>query len=589
MHATKNEAPPMKVRAPSYTYTCNLARKGDEEFQILFGVIPSPSVQCVPFKNLWLSVQGGALETTSRTRHFARLLSPGPAQEQQETRDLPYILCCLACALQHPQITNMAAPSQLSPNEASKTTETTTKNEIKPSETIAAVAVPSNDVDQQQPSQSEAPILLKDPPLKDPPAALQELTYASTQSSDAFLLAKNLLQDGDFETALETIATYMSEIASLLPQEDASVHEAMAPLYYLYGTTLLYSIEESSDIHAMMLPTTTRDGNNDEEEPDDSQIAWENLETARHIVQRIVSSSTAASPSTDIQLDLAQIHSRLGDLLKANGNYADAIADYQACLNIRLRLLGPYDRKVASMYHALGLVYMMLASEGDTKQQDATTTEQEHCGTPAQMDEYRRKSIQMYVECAKSFAGQIAFWCGANPEDILADVPDGGGKTTGMDKDELALVSSSSNTVRAIRERVNSLNTTSSTTAGENQETVQELKELLDEIQETIDEVQTSKEGIKQVAQMKAKAKADVDGSVETTNHADGSTTTIGFGTSTVNIRHVAAATAVAPTHAAASDAKPMMMVVKKKRRQTENDEKMPAHGDDAKRAKTQE
>jgi hypothetical protein len=49
-----------------------------------------------------------------------------------------------------------------------------------------------------------------------------------------------------------------------------------------------------------------------------------------------------------------------------------------------------YNRKVAGMYHALG-VNMLLASEGDKEQ----------------VEEFRRTSIEMYVACGKSFAGQV--------------------------------------------------------------------------------------------------------------------------------------------------------------------------------------
>ena len=458
----------------------------------------------------------------------------------------------------------MAAPSQSSPNQASQSTNAETMESAVPA-TEQPVQAPLKDppvAPKDLPDAIEDPqVVLKDPPA---PAPSQELTYTATQTSDSYLLAKRLLNDGDFDNALETIGLAMNTTASLLPEtQDADVHESMAPLYYLYGTTLLYSIEESSDIQTDAMVGV---GNEDDgDEPDDTQIAWENLETARHIVQTMVSTND----SQDLQLDLAQIHLRLGDLQKCNGNYPGAIADYTSCLAIRQPILGMYHRKVAELYHLLGSVHIMLASEGDKQ----SVEEGEVTMTPHEIEKNRSLGIQNFVACGKSLAGQIAFLCGGDPEVITLDASDEeqGGKTTGMDPEELA-ANASSRTIRAIRQRVKELHA-----SGEHEETIHEFKELLDEIQETIDEAETSKEGIKEVSEMKAKVHADIAASDEITN-ADGSVTTIGFGNPTLE------ATAVAQP--VTTSTKPMM-VIKKKKKPDEFDSKMPAQ-EDAKRAKTE-
>jgi tetratricopeptide (TPR) repeat protein len=460
----------------------------------------------------------------------------------------------------------MAAPSQSSPNQASQSTNAES--------TESATPV----VEQPVQAPLKDPVAsLKDPPLaalKDPPppAPSHKLTYAGTQTSDSFLLAKHLLKDGDFDNALETIGMALRTTASLLPEDaDADVHEAMAPLYYLYGTTLLYSMEESSDIQTdamTMNPDNQGEEEEEEEQPEDSQIAWENLEAARHILKHMV----AINDSQDLQMDLAQVQLRLGDLQRANGGYPGAINDYQSCLEIRQPILGMYSRKVAEVYHLLGTVYMALASEGDKQSSEEGG---EDTMTPEQIEENRSLSIQNYVACGKSFAGQIAFLCGADPEVITLDASEEEqrGKTTGMDAAELAM-NASSRTIRAIRERVKDLHASGE----EDEETVHEFKEMLDEIQETIDEAEISKEGIKEVSEMKAKAKADV-AALDGIANADGSTTTIGFGNPMVE------ATVVVQT--VATSAQPMM-VVKKKEKRKEQDSKMPAQWD-AKRAKTDE
>jgi hypothetical protein len=209
--------------------------------------------------------------------------------------------------------------------------------------------------------------------------------------------------------------------------------------------------------------------------------------------------------------------------------------------------------------------------------------------TPQQVEEYRCKSIQLHVECSKSFAGQIANLCNASPQEITTvDASKlGNTKTTGMNPSQVDL-SSASQVITVIRQRVQPL--VANNTADANR--VHGLKELLDEIQETLDEMETSKEGIQQVSHMKVMAKEAVldggDGNV--VENADGSTTTIGFGTNTSSATTSSAFATT--TSASCAPAKPMMVVKKKKKRdadESNSDEKTEAvQGDcNAKRAKT--
>lgn len=434
----------------------------------------------------------------------------------------------------------MAAPSQTSPHQASEKVAAAPKSdEAVPN--VAAAAAPE--------SPAAAPVA--------PSAAPQDLTYQGTESSDTFLLAKRLLSDGDFDNAIETIGTALGSVMSQLPEDEADVHEALAPLYYLYGTTLLYSIEESSD--NLQAPAL------EEGEADDSQIAWENLEAARHIIDKMMLKKQIEDKlSNKLSLDLAQIHLRLGDLQKANGRYHDAISDYSKCLELRQPILGAYDRKVADTHYNLGLVYMSLGVSSKQQQQQEAAPQQPAI-PPQLFEEYRRKALTHYLAGGKAFAGQIAFLCSASPEEITSDENVkvvGGGKTTGMDEAELA-ASAISCTLKAIRARVAPLK-------GEDEATIFDLKEILDEIQETIDEAESAKQAIEEVSELKAQAQAAAEGDGEVTN-MDGSTTTIGFG---------------APAPAAAAAPATMMVVRKKKKRSEEEDSKMPA--DDTKRAKTE-
>ena len=183
------------------------------------------------------------------------------------------------------------------------------------------------------PKNSQAPskeAKLKDPPpsavaaaQKDPPAPpptddnsatdnnTPTPTYEGSQSSRHYTVAKTLLSSGDFETALATIEEGIQSLQQQLP-EGQSLHEAMAPFHYLYGTTLLYSIEESTDPQQPMGDT------GDDSTADDMELAWEHLDLARTITETHQPNKT---------LDLAQIYLRLGDLQRQNGQEENAGAD----------------------------------------------------------------------------------------------------------------------------------------------------------------------------------------------------------------------------------------------------------------------
>ena len=100
-------------------------------------------------------------------------------------------------------------------------------------------------------------------------------TYFSSAASGNYVSAKALLSDGKFEEAL-TLIEEGSENTKLIVRSQLALtiidneelersielHESIAPFFYLYGTTLLYSLEEATedgnDVAAMTVaPTTT--------------------------------------------------------------------------------------------------------------------------------------------------------------------------------------------------------------------------------------------------------------------------------------------------------------------------------------------
>jgi hypothetical protein len=169
-------------------------------------------------------------------------------------------------------------------------------------------------------------------------------SYTSSESSESYIVAKELLNAGNFEEALSIIEQELETTKALLlsqHHQDVDVHPAIAPLHYLYGTTLLYSLEEAKDdgqdaaaMTTMVpapLPEEEEQEDQEEEyeddddtkpaagdepnpwahlpEPDsvvaaaaadsseappvaddteDMEIAWENFEVARHIVEKML-------------------------------------------------------------------------------------------------------------------------------------------------------------------------------------------------------------------------------------------------------------------------------------------------------------
>ena len=223
---------------------------------------------------------------------------------------------------------------------------------------------------------------LKDPPpssLPAPPAAAAASTaaasasappsYKKSESCESYVLAKQLLNHDNFEEALAVIEdqlmTTTAEIRASLGLDASSnanttnvhaeleteieLHEALAPLHYLYGTTLLYSLEEAkedgNDTGAMMTAAGAQaattatpaaasapaDPTNpwahlsgpaesaappaaaepqaaaDAAQAEDIQIAWENLEAARTIVEKMLLLATTGTTSTVSETEVAKL------------------------------------------------------------------------------------------------------------------------------------------------------------------------------------------------------------------------------------------------------------------------------------------
>lgn len=395
---------------------------------------------------------------------------------------------------------------------------------------------------------------------------LPPLTYEGTQQSDYYVTAMSFLKAGDFEEALSVIQEGLDAVLSRVPPtEDESLHESLAPLHYLYGTTLLYSVEESSTTSMTNhIPESAGSSSSDDDDGgagvgvdedtvDDMQIAWENLETARMIIESM------PNPTSKIMVDLAAVYLRTGDMHRLNGRYEAAAVDYSSCLAHLEHNIGPYDRKLADAHYNLGLCYMLQVAETRAPEGDASMGAE----IKKRLDFLRSRGFHHSLQCGKTLCGQVAFLCNLEPEELFQkaekDVPNF--KSTGEEEEDVDHPKIASLKLQSLRNHVAAL-----VPPAEHIEQVKDICELLNEIQETIDEAEKSEEGVQEVVDMKAAISAAV---AEAAAKDEAGEPSNPFGSASA-----AVSTTVAQP----------IMAVRKKQKRDADDAKVPARPDDAKR-----
>ena len=439
-----------------------------------------------------------------------------------------------------------------------------------------------------------------------------EPTYESSEASEFYQTAKALLQSGDFETALKTIVRGIGWTKNELtvvyrndPEHDVSLHESYAPFHYLYGTTLLYSIEESAD---EMQPLTTMEGaalgtvpedipvEEDDQEPErngtdaaqelppedsveDMEIAWENLETARTILEKMLTTSSYNAPRR--RADLAQVLLREGDLQRQNGAYTSAVTDYTACLSYYQNNPGiaPFSRKIADVHCNLGAVYFHLVVEtnkGSTAADGTTISERDR---PAKVIFYRNRGFYHYYECAKTLAGMISEFFRHTPtyESFQLFDRDYSRLFPSFDERSEEYPTFIRNKLTAMRQVVTQWVTTENMVglSMEDMNLIQDSTAVLEEIQETLDEAESSEQGVVEATAMKEEIAAMVASQLPP-NGDNGPDALTPHQTSSSNAFGSAAAAA------STAAAQPIHMVVKKKKKRTE-EELMDEEGMDVK------
>jgi tetratricopeptide (TPR) repeat protein len=84
------------------------------------------------------------------------------------------------------------------------------------------------------------------------------------------------------------------------------------------------------------------------------RLAWEMLELAKIIFKR------QAEGNKQMNLKLAEVHLKLGEVGLESETYTQAIEDIKTCLEIQTQNLNEYDRCIAETHYQLGMAYALV-------------------------------------------------------------------------------------------------------------------------------------------------------------------------------------------------------------------------------------
>jgi len=195
------------------------------------------------------------------------------------------------------------------------------------------------------------------------------------KSDPRFIQAKEFIKAGEYERALEFYGQLLETSVETYGEKALE----LAPLYFEYGSALLCQAQEATDVFGSAIKDAqkskrdaepskeaeeeeTNDGEEEEEGPteegvqEDLEIAWENLEVARTICSE--------NETEESKKLLTEVYLKLADLNTLNGNYPQAVEDYNSSLSIREAMVEAHSRLLAEVHFSLAHAYeYYLASE----------------------------------------------------------------------------------------------------------------------------------------------------------------------------------------------------------------------------------
>ncbi|CAH0473685.1 unnamed protein product [Peronospora belbahrii] len=156
----------------------------------------------------------------------------------------------------------------------------------------------------------------------------------ATLMDPRFLRGTSLLKKKRFE---EAIVVFEDLLRLFCEAEGKSESLAVAPIYYEYGNALLSLNETTSSIfgHVVEGSVPNRNENSEKDTQEslgDLEAAWEVMELARVIYSRYPGDQV-------VEMQLARVYTRLGDLSLESDQYEQAKADFEKALLLRRKLL----------------------------------------------------------------------------------------------------------------------------------------------------------------------------------------------------------------------------------------------------------
>jgi len=183
---------------------------------------------------------------------------------------------------------------------------------------------------------------------------------AAEEEAMSFEIAEVLTKGGALDRAIEAWQALLEEAV----RTHGEMHEETAKLYYKYGDALLRKAEESGELFAEERA---------DDDDDDVVVAFEVLEVARIVAER-----------DENDTFLATVLARLGDLQKLNGNYSDAVRDYQKALDLRSSATSKSDRRLADLHYCLAVTFEYVAATKETAESE------------------KQSALSHYTQCAAS-------------------------------------------------------------------------------------------------------------------------------------------------------------------------------------------
>jgi HAT1-interacting factor 1 len=317
-----------------------------------------------------------------------------------------------------------------------------------------------------------------DPRLKQGRRFMNEKQYEDAISIFSSLLETCVEKDGDCEMSLNTAhAHYEYGNALLTKEEENPSNDVLGNVERPPGQSAEdMGDEEVGEDEDEDEQEGEEEGGDDNEPEGDVQIAWEVLDLARMVFSK-------NRDAGKVDLLLSDVHTRLGDLMRFNGNSAGAISEYRQALEIRKAICEPHDRMISDVYFSLAVAHIYNSSD---KEQEVPVDPLAEKKNALENYQLSRDSIQLRIGMLKSGA--------------LKATP-----STSSSSDSTSSSSSSSS---------DSADGGSSSGAADE---VKDLEELVDQLQETIDAT------IQDIKEMESGAPPSSSSS---------GTTTIGFGTS---------------------------------------------------------